>query len=155
MCLALPQAGHSTAAFDCCCPVSFLYQQMWRPEWSKDRDRVHGFLQKGRKNKCVLIVENPLPNMLNLLNSLRQAMRQRNTLLRLAIPYRPPRPLAQHTERQDLNITFFLQNGWTFYSPVFRRGTLVSIHINYTPWAPVLGFQPLPVPQLKDTHAHF
>lgn len=71
------------------------------------------------------------------------------------IPYRPPRPLAQHTEWQDLNITFFLQNGWTFYSPVFSRGTSVSIHINYTPWAPLLGFQPLPVPQLKDTHAHF
>lgn len=36
----------------------------------------------------------------------------------------------------DLNITFFLQNGWTFNSPVFSCGTLVSIHGNYTPWAP-------------------
>lgn len=79
MSLPFPQAGHSTASFDSCCFVSLLYQQMLGP--NDPKIMIVGMFLKKKGKKCILIVENALSNMLNLLNSFCQAVKQRNTLL--------------------------------------------------------------------------
>lgn len=62
-------------SFDCRCLVSFIKRCM--TQQSKDHDNGHGFFFVFVLKRSVLNVENPLPNMFNLLNFLCHAMKQK------------------------------------------------------------------------------
>lgn len=110
------------------------------------------FLRKKGK-KCILNVETPLQTCWIYCISCACEAKKHIFFLWLAIIVSSSQtPCSTLLSGKGLNITFFLQNGWTFYSPVFSPGALVSSQVNYPPWAPSAWIPTLAWTSTKKSH---